>query len=74
MNHSFTLDMAEALAERATAAGSELGEQVDAVFRFAYQRSPDSQERERCLAVAKEHGLPALCRAIINSNELIYLD
>jgi len=75
MNHSFTLDMAEAMAERASAAsGDELDRQVEAVFRFAYQRLPEPLERKRCVSLAKRHGLPALCRAIINSNELIYLD
>lgn len=75
MNHSFTLDMSEALMARALeVTGPSLEKRVDAVFELAYQRSPDVAERERALALAKEHGLRALCRAILNSSELIYLD
>jgi hypothetical protein len=75
MNHSFTLDMAAALAKRArSGAGDDLIDQIDAVFELAYQRSPSDEERTRSFAAVKEHGLNAVCRAIINSSELIYLD
>lgn len=75
MNHSFTLDMATALADRARSkAGDELVKQVEAVFELAYQRLPGNEERTRSLEAGQEHGLEALCRAIINSSELIYLD
>jgi hypothetical protein len=75
MNHPFTLDMAECLAENAQSnGGDDLGSRIDAIYRLVYQRSPERTERKKSIALAKQHGLRALCRAILNSSELIYLD
>ncbi len=73
LNHSFTLDMSEALAQRAEKAGSDVAGRIGRIFELAYQHSPDEVELEQCKKVVQNHGLPALCRAIINSNELLYL-
>lgn len=75
MNHSFTMDMAEALAARIQeAAGEDTGAQVEAAFSFALQRSPDGEEKETLAAAIREHGLIVACRAILNASELIFLD
>ena len=74
LNHSFTIDMSNALGERAEQAGSDVADRIRRIFELAYQRSPDKEELELCKKVVQDHGLPALCRAIINSNELLYLD
>ncbi|MGI9241136.1 MAG: PSD1 and planctomycete cytochrome C domain-containing protein [Verrucomicrobiales bacterium] len=73
LNHSFGLDMAEALAARVRGDG-DAGAQVAAVFEFAYQRQPEPEETSRAVAAVQAHGLRAFCRAILNSSELIYLD
>ena len=72
LNHSFTLDMAEAFAERLRAFAPE--QRVEEAFRIAFQRPPTEDERSRAEAAAETSGLRALCRAILNSSELIYLD
>jgi hypothetical protein len=41
---------------------------------LVYQRVPAAVESERLGGFAEEHGLRALCRAVLNSNELLYLD
>lgn len=75
LNYDFTLDMAEALAARVEAeAGPTTGDRIDRLLDIAYQRPPTSAEREQLSAFAAEHGLHALCRAVLNSNELLYLD
>ena len=75
MNHSFTLDMAASLAERAVSeAGGDTNEQINRVFELAFQRLPGREEQTRSRMAVEEHGLKALCRGIINSSELIYLD
>ncbi|MEX2580497.1 MAG: DUF1553 domain-containing protein [Verrucomicrobiales bacterium] len=74
LNHSFTLDMAEALAERIESAAEDSGERVEEAFRLAYQRKPDAEERRESLAAVEKHGLRAFCRALLNSSELLYLD
>ena len=72
MNHTFTLDMAESLAHRVAGLLDE--ESVRQVFLLAYQREPTRHETKQSLAVVEAHGLRALCRAVLNSSEFIYLD
>lgn len=75
LNHDFTLDMAEAFAERIREkAGGDPGAQVTAAFEFAFQRSPGTEEIAKCVDAIEELGLASLCRALLNANELIYLD
>lgn len=72
LNHSFSIDMAEALKTKSSAENPAA--QVKKVFRFAYQRNPTAAELKYASALIRENGLRALCRAVLNSNELIYLD
>lgn len=75
MNHQFTIDMAERMAERVRELGhSNPVEQVVQVFRLAYQRDPDKEEIRVATQVIETHGLRALFRAVLNSSELLYLD
>jgi len=75
LNHSFTLDMAEAVAARVEAeAGPAPAARVARLVQLAYQRPPTAAERQRLTAFVAEHGLRALCRAVLNSNELLHLD
>jgi len=75
MNHQFTIDMAESLAEQVRELGhSAPDKQVIQAFRLAYQRDPDKNEIRVASKVIAEHGLRALCRAVLNSSELLYLD
>ncbi len=69
LNHSFTLDMSDSLALRLQ--GSDA---FDAVYSLAFQRQPTPQERETVSKFVEKHGMVAFCRAILNSNELIYLE
>lgn len=69
LNHSFTLDMADSLAFRLQ--GSDV---IGAAYSLAFQRQPTPQERETVSKFVAKHGLVAFCRAILNSNELIYLE
>lgn len=76
MNHSFTLDMANAFAERVKADSGELktASQIRQAFLLAYSRDPEIDELEASLKMVHQHGLSAFCRALLNSNELIYLN
>jgi mono/diheme cytochrome c family protein len=68
-NHRFTLDMASALAERLAA-----DDAVGAAYRRTFQRAPTPAERAAAEALLAKHGRQALCRALLNANELIFLD
>ncbi len=75
LNHSFTADMAQALAVRLGSGGRSLSaQQVDEAYAIAFQREPTTGERAAAERLIATHGLAAFCRALLNMNELIYLD
>ncbi|MEM9643975.1 MAG: DUF1553 domain-containing protein, partial [Planctomycetota bacterium] len=75
MNHTFTLDVASALADRAVReSGSVLDDQIQGLYRLCFQRSCDDDELTHCRDFAKVHGLAALGRVILNTSELIHVD
>jgi len=73
LNHQFTLDMAKALAGRLLRQTLTQG-QVEEAFQLAFQRPPRPMEMEASIAMIEKHGLEAFSRALLNANELIYLD
>ncbi len=73
-NSRFTIDESAALAERGKKeAGSELEDQIRRVYQLAYVRDPGSGEMGDAVSFAKSNGLPALCRAIYNSSEFLFI-
>jgi hypothetical protein len=68
-NHSFTLDMAEALAARLTGKDS-----IAEAYRLAFRRAPSPKERGGAEQLIAKHGKTAFCRALLNANELIFLE
>jgi hypothetical protein len=72
LNHAFTVDMAEGLAEQLT--GESVIEQTQSAFQRVYQRAPTPVELAASVQAINTHGHRAFCRAILNSSELIYLD
>ena len=69
LNHGFTIDLARALAAR-------LGEAdpVAAGYALAFQRAPSPTERPAAEKLIRQHGREAFARALLNANELIFLD
>jgi hypothetical protein len=75
LNNSFVLRMADALAARASAKADEsAAAQVKEVYRQAYAREPSAQEQDSLARFVEQHGLPALCRVVFNSNEFLYAE
>jgi hypothetical protein len=75
LNHRFVLDMATALSERAAReAGADPAAQVHRAYAAAFQREPTEKELAAALALTRAHGPSAFCRAMLNANELIYLE
>ena len=72
--HPFSVDMSRAMAERiAREAGPDVRQQVEAAFELVYARPATPDERVAAGALVEQHGLAALCRAVLNSNEFLYL-
>jgi hypothetical protein len=75
MNNATVLFHARKFAERVrSAAGEGVDAQVDAAFRFALGRFPDTVERERSASYLRDapDGLAGLCHALFNLNEFVY--
>jgi hypothetical protein len=74
LNHNFTLDMAGFLAERLKReAGNEPADQIKLAFALCYGRPPTDAEIAECTELIEQHSLPALCRVLLNTSELIYV-
>jgi len=69
LNHSFTLDMAKALSSR-------LGDDnpVEVAYGILFQRPPTTVELSAANQLIATHGPYAFCRALLNANELIYIE
>ena len=75
LNSTFMLQQAGYFAERVEKdAGREPAAQVRRTFALAFQRTPSEKELAAALKLVKEHGLAALCRAVLNANEFVFVD
>jgi hypothetical protein len=76
MNHDFTIDMSQALAARVRreVASDDPAALANATVRQVFQRPCDPAELEQAAAFVARHGLPAFCRVLFNTSELIYVD
>ena len=73
-NHAFSQDMAQAFAQRLQReVPDNTSEQIQRAFALAFGRSPSPDEIETARRLIASHGLRALCRALLNANEFIYL-
>lgn len=74
LNNSFVLHHSNLLAARAEKAGGSLADQIRAAVRLCWLRDPAPAEAADFLALAEKHGLPAVCRLLLNSNEFLFVD
>jgi hypothetical protein len=73
-NSNFVLQQADLLADRLRIeAGPEPARQVELAFRHAYGRVPDRVEQDASVALVHKAGLPALCRALFNTSEFLFV-
>jgi hypothetical protein len=74
LNGSFTLRMADHFADRLRAeAGGDADGQIRHGFLLAYGRPARDAEVAASRRVVDRHGLPAFCRALLNSNGFLYV-
>ncbi len=75
LNSSFMLEQAGAFAERLEReAGADAPAQVRHAFRAVFGREPDQAEAAASLKLVEGHGLKALCRALFNANEFLFIN
>jgi len=74
LNSSFALQQAGFFAARLEKeSGPDPQARVTHAFHLAYNRAPSPEEMAAGSALVREHGLPALCRALINTNEFLQI-
>ena len=74
LNSPFIIQQAELLAERVKAdVGDEPTAQVNRLFALVLCRDPSQAERDEATELVQTHGLAALCRALFNSNEFLFV-
>ncbi len=74
LNHPFVVRHSAHIAERIAATESTLPAQVRTLGELVLLRTPAPEEADDWLAHAQRHGLPSLCRLLLNSNELHFVD
>ena len=73
-NNPFVLHHAAQMAARLEKAYPTAGERVRAAVRLAYQHSPSAEEQADFESYAAVHGMAALCRVLMNSNEFLFVN
>ena len=75
LNGRCVLDQAELFARRLRCeVGADPSRQAERAFRLAFGRSPSEKELRASAALIRSHGIAALCRALYNANEFLYVD
>ena len=75
LNNSFTLRMADHFADRLQRdRPADLERQLHLAFCLAYGRPPTETELNVSQEFVSQHGMPAFCRVLLNSNGFLYVD
>jgi hypothetical protein len=74
LNNPFIVRQSEHLAERVKGLATENGQQAAWLYRLTLSRQPESPEVQRLARFASQHGLENAARAILNSNEFLFVD
>ena len=75
LNNSFVLRMSDNLARRVVEdRGQDVAKQVRRAWKLVLCRAPDADEQQLSQKLVAEHGLPALCRALLNSSEFVVIE
>ncbi|HEX5104183.1 MAG TPA: DUF1553 domain-containing protein, partial [Pirellulaceae bacterium] len=75
LNNSFTLRMADLLAERLEQdRPGEAEEQVARAFELTCGRPASADEQTASTAFVRQHGLAAFCRVLLNTNAFLYVN
>jgi hypothetical protein len=73
-NSVFTLEQSAAFATRVKQeAGTDPAQQITHAYQLAFSRPPTAAELADTTPLVHDHGLTALCRALFNSNEFLFV-
>jgi hypothetical protein len=74
LNNPFMVRQAEHLAARVKGLAEQPDQRIAWLYRLALGRNPDRRETRRLAEFAEQHGLENAARAILNSNEFLFVD
>jgi hypothetical protein len=74
LNNRFNLVMAGHFARRVEQATENPADRVALAFQLVAGRRPEAEEQQQLQEFCAEHGLPALCRLLLNLNEFVFVD
>ncbi|MEI7698263.1 MAG: PSD1 and planctomycete cytochrome C domain-containing protein [Planctomycetia bacterium] len=74
LNNPFNLTMARHFSERLQKETMSTDEQLNLAWKLLTGREPESSELSSLKTYAEQHGLPALCRLLLNLNEFVFVD
>jgi hypothetical protein len=75
LNNDFMLRQSGHWAKRLEReAGADAVAQVRRGYALALARAPDAAELAAAVALVRGHGLPQVCRMLLNTNEFLYID
>lgn len=75
LNSAFVVNQSELFAERLTREQKDdVAAQVRRGFALAFQREASDVELAACVEVVREQGLLVFCRALLNSNEFLFVE
>ncbi len=72
-NSQFVLQQATLFSRRLRQESKSESDQVNRAYQLCYGREPIKEEMMGAQAFIKQHGLQAFCRALLNSNEFLFL-
>jgi mono/diheme cytochrome c family protein len=74
LNNRFLIDQSRQFAQRLEEeAGGSLEGQIERAYLLALGRPPETEEARAAVDLAARHGLWIFCRALLNSNEFLYV-
>jgi len=73
LNSKFVVAQSELFAKRLQHEVSSKTDQARRGFALCFGRPPDPAELRSALKLIEQHGLPALCRALLNANEFLFI-
>ncbi len=73
-NDDFVLHHCQVLAQKLQAEHANLEQQLTEACRLIMLREPDAKEMAWLVDYSNKHGLAAVCRILLNSNEFIFID
>jgi hypothetical protein len=74
LNNGFMLSQSQHFTARVQGESSDLDGQVRRAHLLAFGRPASTEDHARLVAYAGTHGLPNLCRILLNLNEFVFVD